>query len=155
MRLQSPEPTSLRSGGYSGWVRFRFQVGGVRRSKLLHYYHGSGGSAPVTRGAIQTQRKSRSVPDANIIWTGHTHNSLLMPWPRWRMGDQNNLRKDIQFHIVTPGYKDDCGDGFEGFGVERLGNEPKEQGGAWVKFIWSRKHKDIVIKPELDIEAAG
>jgi predicted phosphodiesterase len=152
MRELSDEPTSLHSGGYGGWVRFHFTVAGTQISKLLHYYHGKSGNAPVTKGAIQTQRMSRQQPDAHICWTGHTHQAGLWPWDRWRVKRTNRTYKDIQWHVCTPGYKDQLGDGFAGLAVERCNNEPLAIGAAWLKFYWDRRNKDIKIKPELDIE---
>lgn len=160
MRLSSPEQTHVSSGGYSGWVRLMWRVHGAGYSKLIHYYHGSGGNAPVTRGAIKTQRLSRAHPDPDLIWTGHTHTAGIVPWERWRMSEAHKPHKDIQWHVVTPGYKDDMGDGYSGFGVERLGNEPRAQGAAWVRFIMrSKGHKEkrvrgVELKVDLDISAS-
>lgn len=62
------------------------------------------------------------------------------------------MHKDVQWHVCTPGYKDELGDGFDGFAVEKCNNEPLAIGAAWLKFYWDRRNKDIKIKPELDIE---
>ena len=52
-------------GGYSGFVRFMFaqpnNIGG-RLSKKLFYRHGHGGGGPVTKGIIQSQRRSSTCP---------------------------------------------------------------------------------------------
>ena len=106
----------------------------------------------MTRNAIKSHRISREHPDADICWTGHTHVADLTPWEQWRFPRQNKIKKTLQWHICTPGYKDGEQDGYEGFEVERLGNKPRAIGCAWVDFVWDRKNRTVRIKPELDIE---
>jgi hypothetical protein len=140
--LRDRTHTYVRRGGYFGHVRFRFALHNTRISKLLTYYHGHGGGAPVTQGVIHSQRNSRKYPDSNIVWTGHQHVEWAMTWERYRVGRQNKLYQDDQLHICTPGYKR-IENPTRGFEVERCGNEPKPVGAAWLTFTWDRATKDV------------
>lgn len=76
-------------GGYTGYVcyqlarTFRKSGGpGDCRRLVIYYHHGSGGSAPVTKGMIDLTRKAAWV-DSDVIWLGHKHN---------RISDMSGLR---------------------------------------------------------------
>jgi len=69
-------------GGYGGWIRVKYDLlHGVRGSHKIKYFHGHGGGGPVTKGVIQTNRRSASIDGADLIWTGHVHESwaILIP----------------------------------------------------------------------------
>ena len=70
-------------GPYVGWIIFYFHYpsGGRRHSLKLRWAHGSSGSAPVTRGTIQTARALASHPSADIYYQGHRHHRWLMQLP--------------------------------------------------------------------------
>jgi hypothetical protein len=134
-RLNLETGSSVIPAKYGGWVIFYFSEdggAGHRSSIRLKYFHGSGGDAPVTRGAIQTARQAVYLPDADIVWNGHNHNSYTIPIKRERITAQGRLYFDICWHVRTPGYKDDYGMGEEGWEVER-GGVPKPHGGAWIR----------------------
>lgn len=135
------------ASGYGGWVRFRF-LDHAKRSQcrgtvLLHHYHGSGGGGPVTRGTIQTNRIAVNHPDANIVLTGHTHDSWTMPIPRVRITPSGTIYHDEQLHVRAPGYKDAWGDGSGGWEVERMLG-PKSIGSVWLRFFYSRSRDQIL-----------
>jgi hypothetical protein len=124
------------SGGYGGYVRFQFTLQGTRRlSRILHHYHGSGGGGPVTRGVIQTNRMAVVHPDADILFTGHTHDDWVVPIQRQRCNDAGRIYQDTQLHIRAPGYKDAWDDGYGGWEVERM-LMPKPRGAAWLRFYY-------------------
>jgi len=121
------------AGGYGGWIRFCFSSGGKRTSRVLYHYHGTGGGGPVTRGTIQTSRIAVFTPDADIVLTGHTHDSWMVPIRRQRLSQQGVIHHDEQFHVRCAGYKDAWGDGSGGWEVEKmLGPKPKDA--AWLRF---------------------
>lgn len=78
----------IHYGGYGGFVDYRFLAKTKNRGHgqadgngsftghgkrwVIHYYHGSGASAPVTKGMIDLHR--RSWAHADLIWLGHKHN---------------------------------------------------------------------------------
>ena len=118
-------------GGYGGWLRCMVRtlknhpLGSIK----VKYYHGSGGESPVTRGTLQVNRQATIYPDADVIYNGHSHHQWYMPVPRERLGNKGRVYFDIQYHIRTPGYKHDYGDGSQGWAVEK-GMKPKPIGGS-------------------------
>lgn len=119
-------------GGYSGWVFFRFTIRNtVRQTLKLHYFHGAGGAAPVTRGVIQTNRQAVYLPDADVVITGHTHDAWVVPVPRVRISSMGKIFSDRQWHVRTGTYKNDYGDGAEGWHVT-TGKPPKAMGAVWM-----------------------
>jgi predicted phosphodiesterase len=137
--LRTLEPSSpVRTGGFSGWVRFMFTIQGTQRqSQTLWYHHGYGGGGPVTRDVIQSSRRA-VYADADIICTGHTHDEWVMPIRRIRLSHQGVIQHVEQLHIKTPGYKEEYGDGFGGFHIER-GGPPKPTGAIWLRFYYEGK----------------
>lgn len=136
------------TGGYRGWVRFLFQgAGNTRRSIKMFYTHGSGGGAPVTKGVIKTNRRAVYLPDADIIASGHIHNSWIMEIPRLRITDQGRTFKDVQYHVQCGTYKDEFDDISEGWVNERE-MAPGAIGAWWINFYFQRKDKRIKFKFE-------
>jgi hypothetical protein len=123
-----------RRGGYSGYVRFAIQTNGGRcNAQKLWYFHGSGGGGPVTRGVIQTNRQAVYVADADFIFTGHTHDSWMVPIERIRLGSDDKITMFRQTHIKGAGYKEEFRDGYGGWHIER-GGPPKPTGAWWLRF---------------------
>lgn len=119
---------------YAGWVRFMFQVHtDHRQSAKMFYHHGWGGGGPVTRGVIDTNRMA-VYQDAELVWTGHTHDSWLVPIARARLTTNGVPYRDEQLHFRTPGYKDEW-TAMEGFHIEK-GRGPKPLGAAWLRFFY-------------------
>ncbi len=104
---------------------------GPRKSWRVKYFHGAGGEAPVTRGVIQTARQAVYLPDANVVLNGHNHHQYVIPIARERLSNKGRHYSDIQYHVRTPGYKQDYGDGTKGWNVER-GGVPKPIGAVWM-----------------------
>jgi hypothetical protein len=121
-KLSSADHT-VYSGGYGG-IMLLNQDGYVTPIK---YYHGSGGEAPVTRGAIQTNRQAVFLPDFTIILNGHSHHMYWIPVTRERVDNGGKHYFDIQHHVRTPGYQMSYGDGSGGWEVTR-GGVPKPTG---------------------------
>jgi hypothetical protein len=134
-RLNTQQKTSVSLGGYGGWVRFLFTIRKTRKdSRLLHHFHGTGGGGPVTRGVIQTNRMAVFNPDADVIFTGHTHDEWIVPIARQRVSTGGVPYHDEQIHVRAPGYKDAWGDGYAGWECEK-GLGPKPKGAAWLRFF--------------------
>ena len=137
-------------GGYGGWLRLMFRVNDLPEgSTLIKYFHGSGGEAPVTRGAIQTNRQAVFLPDADIVVNGHSHNAYWIPITRERIGGKGDHYFDTQHHIRTPGYMQGYGDGTTGWEVTR-GGVPKPLGSCFIKIKsgYSNSHRPtITIEP--------
>lgn len=137
--IRNQGDTPICKGGYSGWVVFSVRYGSTKLAPIkLHYLHGHGGGGAVTRGVIQSNRHAVYLADADIVWTGHTHDEWKVPISRVRLNQDNNaIVHTRQLHISTPGYKEEWGDGYGGWHVER-GAPPKPTGGAWLTIT----HKD-------------
>lgn len=124
------------AGSYANWVRFlvrdkeRRQV--VGNSIVMYMHHGYGGGGPVTRGTIQTARMAVYLPDADIIWTGHTHDEWIMPIQRARLTLNGRPYLDRVMHVRSPGYKDEFSEQ-NGWAVEK-GMPPKPKGALWLRF---------------------
>ena len=139
----------IRMGGYGGWVRFLFTINRTKgRSILLKYMHGAGGTAPVTKGVIQTNRQAVFLPDANVVINGHNHQGYTLPLARERVSRGGKQFKDIQWHGRIPGYKDDYGDGSGGFAVEK-GHSPNPLGALWLHFEYVRDGVKYKLETEI------
>jgi hypothetical protein len=134
-RLKAQGADQVALGGYSGWVVFRVKYAGTRqRAFKMHYHHGYGGGGPVTRGVIQTSRQAVYLPDADLVWNGHTHDAWQMPIARVRLNQSCTEVEHVrQVHIRTAGYKQEYADGYGGWHIER-GGPPKPLGAAWLIF---------------------
>jgi len=126
-----------RRGGFSGFVRFSLTCSGRTNGRKLWYFHGAGGGGPVTRGVIQTNRQSVYVADADFVFTGHTHDSFLMPIERIRLALNDKIEQFRQVHIKGAGYKEEFRDGYGGWHVER-GGPPKPVGAWWLRFHYPK-----------------
>lgn len=136
------------AGAYSGWVTLRFQIHQtINLRKVIRYYHGSGGGGPVTRGTIQTNRHAVNWPDANIVFSGHTHDSWMVPIARERINLNGEPYNDIAYHLRTPTYKDETSGGM-GWAVER-GLNPKPLGCWWLRLTYRHRGQiEIMPMPE-------
>jgi hypothetical protein len=121
-----------RTGGFSGFVRFYVSRGQSRQSLTYWYHHGHGGGGPVTRGVIQSNRHAVFLADADIVHTGHTHDTWIVPISRIRLTRAGKVEHCRQVHVSTPGMKEEYGDGHGGWHIER-GAPPKPVGAAWLR----------------------
>lgn len=128
-------------GGYRGWVRLLFEQsrgkGQYRQSRNLYYTHGAGGSAPVSKGIIKTNRRAVMLPDADIVVGGHIHEAWYLEIMRCRITEQGREWVDEQIHLCTATYKEEFTDLGGGFHHEKEG-APKPLGGWWLRFWWDR-----------------
>ena len=133
----------VHAGGYGGWIILRAHLGSKKMHVIrIKYFHGSGGGGPVTRGVIQTNRMSVFLPDADLVVTGHTHDNWVLPIARERVNRSGKIYMDEQTHVRCGTYKDEYGDGFGGWHIER-GGPPKPLGAVWLR-IWQEGHDKIV-----------
>lgn len=123
-------------GGYSGYLVFEVTTNKNRRTPIkMYYHHGYGGGGPVTRGVIQTNRQAVYLADADMVWTGHTHDAWQLPIARVRLNqDGSRIEHTRQIHFRTPGYKEEYRDGWGGWHVER-GGPPKPIGAVWMRIF--------------------
>ncbi len=129
---------SIQTCTYAGWVRFSFTRNSTRRQSIrLAWTHGYGGGGPVTRDVIQTARQAVYLANADIVASGHTHDSWSMPIAREYLNEQTGLPeiKETTF-VKCGGYKDEYSGG-EGWAREK-GHPPKPLGAQWLRFYVNR-----------------
>lgn len=147
--LNTEHGGNVSIGAYGGWVRLMFERCGVPQGSMkLKYFHGAGGEAPVTRGAIQTNRQAVYLPDADIVVNGHSHNAYWIPISRERLSGKGVIGYDIQHHVRTPGYKQSYADGSGGWEVER-GGVPKPIGSMWMRMFFERETYQVEFTPAI------
>lgn len=129
-------------GGYGGWIRFVMKGNQKKGAFVVNtkYFHGAGGEAPVTKGVIQTNRQAVFLPDANIVYNGHSHHAYWVPMARERLSIKGKHYFDIQHHVRTPGYCQAYGDGTSGWEVTR-GGVPKPLGGCITVLRYTDRNK--------------
>jgi len=133
------------AGGYTGYIIFRFTMCNNKRSKIvLKYHHGmGGGSAPVTRGVIQSNRMAVMFPDADVVVSGHNHESWCIPIQQEKVSRVGKISLRPQWHVRVPSYKDGWGSTLtKGFDVEK--GTPKPRGCVWLRFWCSNANKGKV-----------
>lgn len=124
---------SVFSGGYGGWVRFRFSMGTAKQVVDLKYFHGSGGGGIVTKGAIQQQRMAATIEGANIIYMGHVHELTSSIFTKEYISNVGEVKRFNQVHLRGSTYKEEYKDGYGGYHIEK-GRPPKPLGSWWVRF---------------------
>ena len=131
--LKERTGASIPTLAYESWVFFRCRRARSCKTYILYRHHGAGGTSPVTKGVISTNRKAVYLPDADFIITGHDHNEWVMPVPRRRINQRGTVYQDEQLHFRIPGYKKSARDG-KGWEIER-DFAPTNCGAIWLK-LW-------------------
>jgi hypothetical protein len=122
---------------YSGWIRFAFRDNAYTFSKNLWYHHGYGGGGIMSFGTLTTRRQASYLPDADIMVSGHTHDSYYLQMGRERLNAHGKIVRDTMTSIRCPGYKDETSCK-EGWATEK-GHAPKPLGAWWLRFYMNRK----------------
>lgn len=136
----------IEVGGYGGAIAFSYrpyQDSGAS-TKVMKYFHGSGGGGIVTKGVIQNQRAMAIYQGYDIIWMGHVHELYHHTDIVERFMQASYQVEQRAVDIVrTSTYKDEYEDGAQGWHIER-GAGPKPLGGYWLKFdiVKSKRDKD-------------
>ena len=140
------------TGTYGGFVRFVVNLeGGKTLSRVMYYHHGHGGGGLMTHGVLNTRRRQSYLPNADMVWSGHTHDSWQVRLSKMSLTSSGTVRLDDVHHVSTPGYKDEMSP-MEGWHVER-GSPPKPNGAAWLRLSVEHhskptQHRRIGIKIE-------
>jgi hypothetical protein len=133
------------NGGYSGWIVFAFAQKYKNRTRsttlTLNYHHGSS-SGKSSANIASHEKRAAFLPDADVIVTGHAHNCWQDVVARQRLGANGTVYRDEQIHVGLSGYKDDTGDGSEGWANEN-GFRPRPLGAYWLRFYWCRRTYEV------------
>lgn len=137
--LNYKNKTSVYTGGYGGWIIFKFNpYGNTTMSKTMKYFHGSGGGGIVTKGAINLTRALETYENMDIFVMGHIHENSSRNDVRdsvhYNQGKRVYELEQRQIHLaITGSYKEEYGDGSYGWHVER-GAPIKPTGGRILTF---------------------
>ena len=142
------------TGAYGGFIRFSVEMpSGKTMSRVMYYHHGHGGGGLMTHGVLNTRRRQSYLPNADIVWSGHTHDSWQVRLTKMGLTSGGLIRLDDVNHVSTPGYKDEMSS-MEGWHVER-GGPPKPLGAAWLHLsIEERTKPNKHRRIRVDIEDA-
>lgn len=133
-RLNLLAGSNVQVGNYMGYytLNFNYIKGNSSRVVNVAYSHGHWGGV-VTKGALSVMRYAAIFPDADIVFSGHTHDSWIMTQPRYKMrSNRDKVEVEKQWHVKTGTYKEEFDKGV-GWAIEKIGI-PKHLGGAFVKF---------------------
>lgn len=123
--LNYKNKSSVYTGGYTGWLIIKYQVrASTTMSKTMKYGHGFGGGGIVTRGAINLTRALEMYENMDIFVMGHIHENSSRNDVRdavhYNQGKRVYELTQKQIHLAITGtYKEEYGDGSQGWHVER------------------------------------
>jgi predicted phosphodiesterase len=123
--LNYKNKTSVYTGGYGGWLVIKKQIEtNTFMTKMLKYFHGSGGGGVVTKGAINLTRALEMYENMDIFVMGHIHENSSRNDARdavqYNPGKHHHELIQKQIHLaITGSYKEEYEDGFGGWHVER------------------------------------
>lgn len=145
-------PVPVYSGGYGGYVLFRcITKKGGSYSFKIRYFHGSGGGAMMTHGVLDTRRHASIYPDADMVITGHSHHHWVVPIARERLrqfAGNSEVTIDEQLHVRIGTYKNEHGDGYGGWAIEK-GLPPKGLGAVWMRLHIAGKQGEYRLAAEV------
>jgi hypothetical protein len=149
--LLRSEGSPIVAGGYGGFIRIAGyrEMGTPYMNYRIYYNHGTGGEAPVTQGAIQTNRQAVWVRNCDVIWNGHNHKSYIMTQSTMGLSNKDEIDQDLVYFIRTPGYKNEMKVPAHGFAASR-NMAPTPRGCIWGTM--KANGKKFAVKYTQDIE---
>ena len=141
-------------GNYANFLRFTFK-GGPKDRKEYHYdvfqHHGAGGSAPQTKGMLDFSALAKGT-NADLIWLGHKHNSLVDYSTPIMFIDRNGdvILKNRQC-IMTPSYQKGRTIDYNVQFGERFYNHTALSGFGELNIKLAGTHSGYTVVPELKI----
>ena len=138
--------SNIFTGGYGGWMILRKEIKtNTSITKMLKYFHGSGGGGIVTKGAINLTRALETYENMDIFVMGHIHENSsrndVRDAVQYNPGKRTYELIQKQIHLAITGtYKEEYVDGFGGWHVER-GAPIKPLGGRILTLTGSIQYK--------------
>lgn len=116
-------------GGYGGYYHITIGLkDGNKRTYTAGYHHGAWGGV-ISKGTQAVGRYATIYPSADVFFSGHTHDSWIVPQPRFILNTAGKrIDTENQWHIRTGTYKEEF-EKQEGWAVEKL-VMPKYLGGV-------------------------
>ena len=145
--LNYKNQSSVYTGGYGGWMVLKYQLrNSTTMTKTLKYHHGLGLGGVVTRGAINLTRALEIYENMDVFVMGHIHENSSRNDVRdtlhYNQGKRVYELQQKQIHLAITGtYKEEYGDGSQGWHVER-GAPVKPVGGRILTLNGRRFVKD-------------
>ena len=138
--------TNVYTGGYGGWLIINQELSTGNFSTFkIKYFHGSGGGGVVTKGALNLTRALEMYEDFDVFAMGHIHENAARNDVRDTIKHNSRVgykHEHKQIHMMLTGtYKEEYGDGSEGWHVER-GAPVKPTGGRILVFESERIEKN-------------
>jgi hypothetical protein len=148
----------IQHGQYSGFVVLNFHYGkhGASRNFIVYYNHGQGGTAEISKGAIDLNRHLTRT-QCDLVWIGHKHTKLVLPsegvmgvdpktlaiWEKDRRAIITGayLKRFSQYDAQKKGYRIN-------YGEEKM-RTLQAKGGIFMKVTLNNKHSTPVIKFEV------
>ena len=132
---------------YWGFVRdvFEYEGGSGNSRNVVTFYDHGHWSGIVSKGTQAASRYLGMAADADIVYSGHTHDRNLMEMPRYRLGRSGEVTIENQLYLKGGTYKQEFDTG-SGWAVERIGSL-KNLGGWWVNV--SPHRSGVTISPVL------
>lgn len=138
--------SNVVTGGYGGWLMLNcFPNANSKQlvSVKVKYYHGSGGGGVVNKGALNLTRALELAEGFDVFTMGHIHENAARNDVRENL-NTNGGKCEIDLkpiHMAITGtYKEEYGEGFMGWHVER-GAPPKPVGGRILNIYIHRSRK--------------
>ena len=151
--LNAGSKHKIQHGNYANFLRFSFLDN--RKKSVAHYdifaHHGAGGSAPATKGMLDFGALAKGI-NADLIWIGHKHNSLIDYSAPVMFVDQNGnvILKNRQC-IETPSYQKGRTIDYNVNFAERFYNHTALSGFGELNLTPVRDGKKYVIHSDLHI----
>jgi hypothetical protein len=139
--------SNVFTGGYGGWMVLKYLVRhSTAMTKNLKYHHGLGLGGVVTRGAINLTRALEIYENMDVFVMGHIHENSsrndVRDTLQYNQGKRVYELQQKQIHLAITGtYKEEYGDGSQGWHVER-GAPVKPVGGRILTLNGRRLVKD-------------
>ena len=117
---------------YQGFIQFRYSYDGAgsrSRSSIWFFSHGHWGGI-VSKGTQAAARYSAMAPQADIIYSGHTHDRNMIEMMRYQLNAVGEVKTMPQLYLKGGAYKEEFEQG-GGWAVEKLAG-PKNIGGWWL-----------------------
>ena len=116
--------SNIQTGGYGGWVIVKQETNSNSNfCTKLKYFHGSGGGGTVTKGSINLTRALELYEGFDVFSMGHIHENSSRNDVRDTVDHHPSsgyTLKQKQLHLMLTGtYKEEYGDGSQGWHVER------------------------------------
>lgn len=109
-QARSKDREPIFYGGYTCWFAVKFvnntKQGTRNRSTTykMWLHHGAGGSAPVTKGAIDRARIQDAITGADCYVIGHKHSAISVPVMKEALDDYGNVCRFMVDFVCVPGF---------------------------------------------------